>query len=102
MESKVSENKWYVLRVMGGKEKKTKLFVEKEIDRLNLNEFVSQILIPTEKVYQIKNGKKVSRDRWVDDRYAENILSFDWSDTLMAIIYIGIYFLLIRCYGLIV
>ena len=63
MESKVSENKWYVLRVMGGKEKKTKLFVEKEIDRLNLNEFVSQILIPTEKVYQIKNGKKVSREK---------------------------------------
>ena len=63
MESKVSENKWYVLRVMGGKEKKTKLFVEKEIDRLNLNKFVSQILIPTEKVYQIKNGKKVSREK---------------------------------------
>tara|TARA_B110000263_G_scaffold128162_1_gene111514 strand:- start:563 stop:1117 length:555 start_codon:yes stop_codon:yes gene_type:complete len=63
MESTVSENKWYVLRVMGGKEKKTKLFVEKEIDRLNLNEFLSQILIPTEKVYQIKNGKKVSREK---------------------------------------
>jgi transcriptional antiterminator NusG len=63
MESTVSENKWYVLRVMGGKEKKTKLFVEKEIDRLNLNKFVSQILIPTEKVYQIKDGKKVSREK---------------------------------------
>ena len=63
MESTVSENKWYVLRVMGGKENKTKLFVEKEIDRLNLNKFVSQILIPTEKVYQIKNGKKVSREK---------------------------------------
>ena len=63
MESEVLDNKWYVLRVMGGKEKKTKLFVEKEIDRLNLNKFVSQILIPTEKVYQIKNGKKVSREK---------------------------------------
>jgi len=48
---------------MGGKEKKAKLFVEKEIDRLKLNNFVSQILIPTEKVYQIKNGKKVSREK---------------------------------------
>ncbi|MBT5699665.1 MAG: transcription termination/antitermination factor NusG [Flavobacteriales bacterium] len=63
MESTVSENNWYVLRVMGGKEKKTRLFIEKEIDRLNLNAFVSQILIPTEKVYQIKNGKKVSREK---------------------------------------
>ena len=34
MESTVSENKWYVLRVMGGKEKNTKLFIENEIDRL--------------------------------------------------------------------
>lgn len=63
MESTVSENKWYVLRVMGGKEKKTRLFIEKEIDRLNLTDFVSRILIPTEKVYQIKNGKKVSREK---------------------------------------
>ena len=63
MESTVSEYKWYVLRVMGGKEKKTKLFIEKEIDRLKLKDFVSRILIPTEKVYQIKNGKKVSREK---------------------------------------
>ena len=59
----MSENKWYVLRVMGGKEKKTRLFIEKEIDRLNLNDFVTQILIPTEKVYQIKDGKKVSKEK---------------------------------------
>ena len=63
MESNVLEYKWYVLRVVGGKEKKTKLFIEKEIDRLNLVDFVSRILIPTEKVYQIKNGKKVSREK---------------------------------------
>ena len=63
MENTVSENKWYVLRVMGGKEKKTRLFIEKEIDRLNLNDFVTQILIPTEKVYQIKDGKKVSKEK---------------------------------------
>ena len=63
MENTLSENKWYVLRVMGGKEKKTRLFIEKEIDRLNLNDFVSQILIPTEKVYQIKDGKKISKEK---------------------------------------
>lgn len=63
MESNVLEYKWYVLRVVGGKEKKTKLFIEKEIDRLNLVDYVSRILIPTEKVYQIKNGKKVSREK---------------------------------------
>ncbi len=34
-----------------------------EITRLNLQEFISQVLIPTEKVYQIRNGKKISKER---------------------------------------
>ena len=55
--------KWYVLRVMGGKENKTVSFIQKEIDRLNLDEFISQVLVPKEKVYQIRNGKKVSKER---------------------------------------
>ena len=54
---------WYVLRVMGGKERKTVDFLEKEIDRLGMQDFVSQILVPTEKVYQIRNGKKVSKEK---------------------------------------
>ena len=54
---------WYVLRVIGGKERKTVEFLEKEIDRLGMKDFVSQILVPTEKVYQIKNGKKVSKEK---------------------------------------
>ena len=63
MEQEVENMKWYVLRVMGGKENKTVTFIEKEIDRLKLQDFVAQILVPTEKVYQIKNGKKVSKDK---------------------------------------
>ena len=63
MEEEVINMKWYVLRVMGGKENKTVTFIEKEIDRLKLQDFVAQILVPTEKVYQIKNGKKVSKDK---------------------------------------
>ena len=55
--------KWYVLRVIGGKENKTVSFIQKEIDRLNLDEFISQVLVPKEKVYQIRNGKKVSKER---------------------------------------
>jgi transcriptional antiterminator NusG len=57
------EKKWYVLRAIGGKEKKAKEYIESEIPRLNLQEYVSQVLIPTEKVYQIRNGKKISKER---------------------------------------
>lgn len=55
--------KWYVVRAAGGKEKKAKEYIENEINRLGLGDYVSQVLIPTEKIYQVKNGKKVSTDR---------------------------------------
>ena len=55
--------KWYVLRVIGGKEKKVKEYVENEIASLGMQDYVSQVLIPTEKVYHIQNGKKVSKER---------------------------------------
>ncbi len=48
--------KWYVVRTAGGKEKKAKEYIEKEIDALGLNEYLTQVLIPTEKYYQVKNG----------------------------------------------
>jgi len=57
------EKKWYVLRAIGGKEKKVKQLIESEITRLNLGDYVSQVLIPTEKVYQIRQGKKISKER---------------------------------------
>lgn len=55
--------KWYVLRVIGGKEKKVKEYIENEIASLGMQDYVSQVLIPTEKVYHIQNGKKVSKER---------------------------------------
>lgn len=55
--------KWYVVRAAGGKEKKAKEYIENEIKRLGLTDYVSQVLIPTEKIYQVRNGKKVSTER---------------------------------------
>lgn len=61
----MSENskKWYVLRAIGGKEKKVKEYIDNEIANGDLKGFVDQVLIPTEKVYQIRNGKKISKER---------------------------------------
>ena len=55
--------KWYVVRAISGKEKKVKEYLEHEIDRLNLQDYISQVLIPTEKVYQVRKGKKISKER---------------------------------------
>jgi len=57
------QKKWYVIRAIGGKEKKAKEYIESEIASAGLQDYVSQVLIPTEKVYQIRNGKKISKER---------------------------------------
>ena len=58
-----SNKKWYVLRAAGGKEKKAKEYLEKEIERRNLQDLVSQVLVPTEKVYRIRDGKRICTER---------------------------------------
>lgn len=55
--------KWYVIRAISGNEKKVKQYLESEINRLELHDVISQVLIPTEKVYQVHKGKKVSKER---------------------------------------
>ena len=58
-----SSKKWYVLRAAGGKEKKAKEYLEKEIERRRLQDQVSQVLVPTEKVYRIRDGKRICTER---------------------------------------
>ena len=58
-----SNKKWYVLRAAGGKEKKAKEYLEKEIERRHLQDLVSQVLVPTEKVYRIRDGKRICTER---------------------------------------
>jgi len=56
-------SKWYVVRAISGKENKIKEYIEVEIANANLGHIIPQVLVPTEKVYQIRKGKKISKDR---------------------------------------
>lgn len=58
-----SKKKWYVVRAMSGQEKRVKQYIENEIKQQGLDDYVSQVLIPSEKVYQIRKGKKISKER---------------------------------------
>lgn len=58
-----AESKWYALRVVSGKERKIKEYLDKDISRNNWNEIIKQVFLPTEKVYKVQNGKKVMRER---------------------------------------
>jgi len=55
--------KWYILRAISGKEAKVKEYIESEMRKSDLGNYVSQVLIPTEKVVQVRNGKKVTTER---------------------------------------
>src|SRR3982074_72736 len=57
------ETKWFVLRVVSGKERKVKEYLDKEISRGGWSEVVKQVFLPVEKVYKVANGKKVVRER---------------------------------------
>lgn len=56
-------NKWYSLRVISGKERKIKERIDLEIMRSGWGNSITSILVPTEKVYKIRNGKKVISER---------------------------------------
>lgn len=62
-ETATTDMKWYVVRAISGKERKVKEQLEIEIERLGMQNNVAQILLPIEKVYQIRKGKKVSKER---------------------------------------
>ena len=59
-----SNYKWYVLRAISGKENKVKEYIEGALVTSTIfKEYVSQVLVPTEKVYAVRNGKRVVKER---------------------------------------
>ena len=59
----MSDLKWYVLKAISGQENKVKAYIESEVKRLNLEAYVTQVVIPMEKVIQVRNGKKVPKEK---------------------------------------
>lgn len=59
----MSDLKWYVLKSISGQENKVKNYIENEMKRLGFESYVTQVVIPMEKVIQMRNGKKVPKER---------------------------------------
>ena len=57
------DTKWYVIRVVSGKEKKVKEYIDKEVKINNWSTSVVQVLCPVEKVFKVVSGKKVLREK---------------------------------------
>lgn len=58
-----SDINWYVIRAVSGQEKKIKSYLDNEIIRQKLDEVIPQVMIPAEKVYEMRNGKKRVREK---------------------------------------
>jgi transcription termination/antitermination protein NusG len=57
------EKKWYVVRTYSGHENKVKAYIENEVAQAGLGDLVSSVIVPSEKVFEVKDGKKKSRTR---------------------------------------
>ncbi len=55
--------KWYVVRTYSGHENRVKTILEDEIEYRGLHDSIKQVLIPTEKVFEVKDGKKKSKNK---------------------------------------
>ena len=55
--------KWYVLRTFSGHEKKVKEYIEHEMEQIGYSEFIGEVLIPTETVFEMRAGKKRTREK---------------------------------------
>src|SRR5690625_5204739 len=56
-------SKWYSMRVISGQEKKIKEMIDLEVERSGWMDIILQVVVPTEKVYKIRGGKKVIIER---------------------------------------
>lgn len=57
-----NQKNWYVLKAIGGKEKKAKENIDAEVKRRGLEDLIGEVVVPVEKVYQQRNGKKVLKE----------------------------------------
>jgi len=54
----MSEKQWFVLHTLTGQEAKVKESIDRRLDKEEMRDYLDQVLIPTEKVSEVKKGVK--------------------------------------------
>jgi transcription termination/antitermination protein NusG len=57
------ESQWFVIHTLSGQEQKVKENIDKRIKSEEMQDYILQVLIPTEKVSEIKKGKRTTSVR---------------------------------------
>ena len=83
VERPAQETKWYVIRVVSGKERKIKEYIDKETKINHWEYSIVQVLCPMEKIFKVVNGKKVLREKTLFPGYILlEALDGKFSDTI--------------------
>ena len=61
--SAVSGSRWFAVQTLSNSENKAKKYIDKYLKQEEMDEFIFQVLMPTEQVTEIKDGKKKPRER---------------------------------------
>jgi transcriptional antiterminator NusG len=55
--------RWYAVRTYSGHEYKVKAHLESEIKLANLSDCITAVMVPSEKIFEVKEGKKKSKTK---------------------------------------
>jgi transcriptional antiterminator NusG len=69
--------RWYVVKVQSGREESIKDAIERRVKIEGLQDFFGQIIVPTEKVTEMRNGKRVVKERKLYPGYLMVNLEFN-------------------------
>src|ERR1700712_3728773 len=56
-------SRWYIIHAYSGFENKVRDAINSEATRLGLSQLVEQVEVPTEKITEVRRGKKITSDR---------------------------------------
>jgi transcriptional antiterminator NusG len=57
------KKKWYVLKTLTGYENKVKYYIENNTKNFDYKDYIGRVIVPVEKIIQIKNGKRIQKEK---------------------------------------
>lgn len=63
MTDQKTDKKWYAIRTYSGHENKVKAYLENEVALAGIQDRIGDVLVPSEKVFEVKDGKKKSKTK---------------------------------------
>src|ERR1043166_4130005 len=63
MTDRAQQKRWYAIRTYSGHENKVKAHIENEAKLAKMDDRISAVMVPSEKIFEVKEGKKKSKTK---------------------------------------